>query len=395
MLFSTLFKSAVAATLIGSSIAQPVQHAHNQHKRGVVVVTQTETVVVTAGQNQVVGGQSTTLTFSTVNTDLAAPSSLSTTISRAAPVAGSSSGAFSYSADPSTSASSDDQTSTAVVSTTSSSTGSSSSTSAASTPSSSGSFSSGKGITYSPYTSSGACKSLSEVQSDFDNLKGYEVIRLYGVDCNQVENVLQAKGDNQKLFLGIYFVNDIQNGCDQIADAIEKYASWDHVYTVSIGNELVNGGEASVSQVGEYVESGRSALKSRGYSGPVVSVDTFIATINNPGLCEFSDYIAVNAHAYFDQNTVAEDAGDWLLLQIQRVWTACGANKNVFVTETGWPSKGDTYGKAVASKDAQTAAIDSIKSVVGDDAILFNAYNDLWKADGAQNCEKYWGIYSN
>lgn len=391
MLFSSLIKSAaVAAALIGSTVAQPVQHAHNQHKRGVVVVTQTETVVVTAGQNQVVGGQSTTLTFSTVDTALGAPSSLSTTVTRGAPVADASSGSFSYSADPSTttlsSSTGNGESSTAPSSSTSS---------AASVPSSSGSFKSGKGITYSPYTSSGQCKSLSEVQSDFENIKGYEVVRLYGVDCNQVENVLQAKADGQKVFLGIFFVDSIEAGCNQIADAVEKYASWDDVYTVSIGNELVNGGQASVSQVGQYVKAGRSALSSRGYNGPVVSVDTFIATINNPGLCEFSDYIAVNAHAYFDQNTVAEDAGEWLLLQIQRVWTACGANKNVFVTETGWPSKGDTYGKAVASKEAQTAAIDSIKSAVGDDAILFNAYNDLWKAPGAQNCEQYWGLYSN
>lgn len=394
MLFSKLINAAaVAATLIGSTVAQPVQHAHNQHKRGVVVVTQTETVIVTAGQNQVVGGQSTTVTFSTVNTDLAAPSSESTTVTREAPVVGASSASFSYSADPTTTlaSSADDETSTAVVSSTS--TGSS--TSAASTPSSSGNWSSGKGITYSPYTSSGACKSLSEVKSDLETIKGYEIIRLYGVDCNQVENVLQAKADGQKLFLGIYFVDAIEAGISQIASAIESYGSWDDVYTVSIGNELVNSGEASVSQIAQYVKTGRSALTSAGYSGPVVSVDTHVATINNPGLCEISDYVAINAHAYFDYNTEASGAGDWLLLQIQRVWTACGANKSVFVTETGWPSKGDTYGKAVASKDAQTAAIDSIRSTVGDDAILFTAFNDLWKADGAQNCEKYWGLYSN
>jgi len=404
MLFSKLIQSAaIAASLVGSTVANPVQHAHNQHKRGVVVVTETQTVVVTASQNQVVGGASGTLTFSTVDTALAAPSSLSTTISREGAVPGAST-ASSYSSastttlasSSSTAAETSSETSTTSSSSTEASDSSSSSSSASSvsTPSTSGDSSLGKGITYSPYSDSGSCKSLEEVKSDFSKIKDYEIVRIYGVDCNQVENVLQAKADGQKVFLGIYFMDQIEAGVKQIADAVEKYSSWDDVYTVSIGNELVNSGEATVEQVGQYVATGKSALKAAGYSGPIVAADTFIAIINNPGLCKYSDYMAINAHAYFDYYTVAEDAGSWLLLQIQRVWTACGADKNVFVTETGWPSKGDTYGKAVASKEAQDAAIKSIRSSAGNDAILFSAYNDMWKQPGAENCEQYWGIYS-
>lgn len=389
MRFQSLF---VAATMAASSVvAQPMQHVHNHHKReaepGLVVVTETEVVVVTAGVDQVVGGESTTQTFSTVNTAIAAPISLSTTVVMGAQVADSSAAAATYTPDSAvekiakeTSATS---TSTSAVST---------ATAKVSTDSS---LTQGKGITYSPYNSDGSCKSLSQVKSDFATIDGYQIIRLYGVDCNQVENVFQAKASGQKLFLGIYFMDQIEAGISQIASAVSKYGSWDDVYTVSIGNELVNSGQASVAQVGEYVATGRSALTSAGYSGPVVSVDTFIAVINNPGLCEYSDYIGVNAHAYFDYNTVAADAGPWVLNQIERVWTACGSNKNVFITESGWPHQGDTYGVAVASPEAQASAISSIRSTCGNDVILYTTFDDLWKANGAQNCEKYWGIYSN
>lgn len=376
MLFSSLFKSAFVASL---ALAAP-GHVHNEHKRDVVVVTEYQTVVVTASVNQVVGGADGTVTFSTLNTELGAPTSLSSTIVKEQQVHSEASAA--------------QPTTASQAQTTAETTTSAASTSAASTPTSSGSsnFSSGKGVTYSPYTSSGACKSLSEVQTDLAKLSGYEIIRLYGVDCNQVENVLQAKADGQKLFLGIYYVDDIEAGISQMASAIKQYGSWDDVYTVSIGNELVNSGAATVDQIASYVKSGRAALTSAGYSGPVVSVDTHVATINNPGLCDISDYIAINAHAYFDQNTLAEDSGDWLLLQIQRVWTACGGKKSVFVTESGWPHQGDTYGKAIASPEAQSSAISSLKQKVGDSVILFNAFDDLWKADGFLNCEKYWGF---
>jgi exo-beta-1,3-glucanase (GH17 family) len=379
MLFSSLIKTAaVAASLLTSAIAAPAAHLHNQHKRDVVVVTETEVVYITAGVPQAVAGESTTVTWSTVDTNLAAPTEVSSTVVLQAQVAG----ASTHVTDTSSVA--------AAVQTAAAST----STSAASLPTSSSSvsFTSGKGITYSPYTSSGACKSLSEVKSDLAQLSGYEIIRLYGVDCNQVENVLQAKAEGQKLFLGIYFVDQIAAGISEIAAAIKSYGSWGDVHTVSIGNELVNSGSATVDQIASYVATGRSALTAAGYTGPVVSVDTHIATINNPGLCDISDYVAINAHAYFDYNTEASGAGEWLLLQIQRVWSACGGSKSVLVTETGWPHQGDTYGVAVASPAAQAAAISSIKATCGSSAILFNAFDDLWKADGAQHCEKYWGL---
>ncbi|CAL9734791.1 probable family 17 glucosidase Scw4p [Monosporozyma servazzii] len=252
-----------------------------------------------------------------------------------------------------------------------------------------------KGITYSPYNADGTCKSADQVASDLANMKQYPAIRLYGVDCSQVENVMMAKQSNQKLFLGIYFMDQIEQGVETIKNAVNQYGSWDDVSTVSIGNELVNSNQATPSQVGGYISAGKSALQAAGYNGPVVSVDTFIAVINNPELCQYSDYMAVNAHAFFDQNTAAQDSGSWLLQQIQRVWSACDGNKNVVITESGWPSKGQTYGLAVPSKENQNAAIESITSTCGDDTFLYNAYNDYWKADGNLGVEKYWGILSD
>lgn len=381
MLFSNLVKSAaLAASLVAAAPA----HVHNEHKREVVYVTETRVVVVTAGAPQVISGADTTVTLDTVNTALASASASDSTYLREAQ--GTAVAVATTETEATTATTEAATTATTVEATTSTtSTSSVASSTATSTPK-------GKGVTYSPYTAAGACKSLDEVKADLAKLTSYEVIRLYGVDCSQVEHVLQAKTSSQKLFLGIYFMDAIEAGVSEMASAIASYGSWDDVITVSIGNELVNSGIATVSQVASYLSIGRAALTAAGYTGPVVSVDTHVATINNPGLCDLSDFVAINAHAYFDYNTVAADAGPWLLLQIQRVWSACGGAKHVYVTESGWPHQGDTYGVAIASTEAQTAAISSISSAVGDDVILFNAFDDLWKADGAQNCEKYWGF---
>lgn len=251
-----------------------------------------------------------------------------------------------------------------------------------------------KGISYSPYSDDGGCKSESTIKSEISEVSDYQIIRLYGTDCDQVANVLKHKGNSQKLFLGISSPNKISDEIKTMKSAINSHGSWDDVHTVSVGNELVNNNQATASQVGEYVDKAKTALKSAGYSGDVVSVDTFIAVINNPDLCDHSDYIAVNAHAYFDGGYAADSAGDWLKEQIQRVKKACGGKKGVLITESGWPSKGQTNKKAVPSKSNQKSAINSIVEKAGDSTIVFTTLNDLWKEDGQYGVEKYWGIYS-
>ncbi|KAM9916761.1 hypothetical protein OXX80_013494, partial [Metschnikowia pulcherrima] len=302
-----LFKSVVKAALVATVLAQPVQHQHHQHEKKDVI---TRTVVVTKGVEEAAA---------------AAP-----TQAAAASSAGSDSVVLSS------------------VVTSSVASGTASSASSVASSVSSGSFSAPvKGITYSPYAADGSCKAQSQVKSEIEALADYEIIRLYGVDCNQVEYVLAAMPSSQKLFAGIYFVDKIEEGVSTLAAAVKAANGWDQVHTVSIGNELVNSGAATVSQIKSYVDAGRTALTAAGYSGPVVSVDTFIAIRNNDGLCEVSDYIAANAHAYFDGGIAAANAGSWVAEQHEILTNLC-SNKDVLIVESGWPSQGDTNGKAVA-----------------------------------------------
>ncbi|KAG5359099.1 Cell surface mannoprotein MP65 [Yarrowia sp. C11] len=249
------------------------------------------------------------------------------------------------------------------------------------------------GMVYSPYNSDGTCKDAGAVKSDLSKLSNYEVIRIYGTDCNQVPNVLAGIAPHQKVFAGVFDVNDVDNSLQAIADAVKAHGGWDVIHTVSIGNELVNNGAMTASAMNQITNSSRQKLRGLGYQGPVVSVDTFIAVINNPELCDASDYMAVNAHAFFDGHIKAEGAGQWAVEQTQRVWTACNGKKEVMIAESGWPSSGGTNGVAVPSKDNQQKAIASLKSSIGNDCILFTAFNDYWKSPGAFAAEQYWGIF--
>ncbi|KAI1469436.1 glycoside hydrolase superfamily [Daldinia caldariorum] len=271
----------------------------------------------------------------------------------------------------------------------------SASSSAASPSASSGAL---HGVAYSPYKGNGECKTADEVDADFALIaKDYGVIRLYGVDCDQVATAYAAaKKYGNKLFLGIFDINAVEDGVSTMASGVQN--DWDIVDTVSVGNELVNDGGATVDQVLSALSQTRSLLRTAGYEGPVVIVDTFVAVLAHPELCDQSDYCAVNVHPFFDPNTGADGAGSFVTSTVSNIRSKLSdSSKRIVVTETGWPWQGEANGAAVPGMDQQTTALSSIKSAYASNAsnvILFTAFNDMWKKAEASTfmAEQFWGM---
>ncbi|KAI7573775.1 hypothetical protein KC343_g23448, partial [Hortaea werneckii] len=204
---------------------------------------------------------------------------------------------------------------------------------------------SGYSISYSPYNADGTCKDQNQVDMDFEQISGYSMVRTYGTDCNQTATVLNAvRAHGMKLFAGIFDISNIDGEVSNIIDATN--GDFSNIHTISVGNELVNNGQYSASDVVSAMNNARGQLSGAGYHGNVVTVDTFVAMIANPELCEASDYAAANCHAFFDGSVAAEDAGSFVLSQAQQVSKACGG-KNTWITESGWPTQGQSNGAAV------------------------------------------------
>lgn len=255
----------------------------------------------------------------------------------------------------------------------------------------------GKGITYSPYTKSGSCKTASEVALDIEMLSDYSIIRLYSVDCLGIENVIAAMSLSQKLFLGIWditaYATDLPSMAQQV---LTGSRGWLAVHTVSIGNEVVNAGTNTVAQVKSAVSLARLWFKTNAslYSGYIVAVDTLAAVMADSSMCDISDYLAVNCHPYFSA-IEASTSGTWLQQQVSSLQSHCSNGKSILITETGWPTFGNTLGEAVPSQSDQLAAIKAIGQAMGDQVIMFTTYNDYWKLPGSYNVEQHWGIYGD
>ncbi|CAO2656061.1 Nn.00g048640.m01.CDS01 [Neocucurbitaria sp. VM-36] len=262
----------------------------------------------------------------------------------------------------------------------------------------------GMGITYDPFTGSqdgASCKTEDEIASEFDKMTDYKAVRIYGLGCDIIplamKNVVKH---GQKLMAGAYLSKsgngeDLSKVIQTLKDAVDQYAggNWDVVQLFSVENERVNDHDMTASDVVDAINRGRTQLRSLGYNGPVGAVETVPATIDNPAICQASDVVMVNCHAFFDTNTKAQDAGTFVKSEVERVKSACNG-KRVVVTESGWPHQGDSNGEAVASPDNQRKALESINSNFNQDLFIHNAFDDMWKSDSAStfNAERFWGV---
>lgn len=253
-------------------------------------------------------------------------------------------------------------------------------------------------VAYAPYNADGSCKSAQQVMSDFGVIAAsYGMVRVYGVDCDQIPAVYAAaKANHLKVMYGIFSIDNLGDQIATLTAGIES--DWSDVDTVSVGNELVNNGQASPKQMLDAIAAARKLLSASGWNGPVVTVDTFVAALANPELCSASDYCAVNIHPFFDPNTPAEKAGTFVVNMVEALRKKLGdATARVRVTESGWPWQGSANGQAVPGVDQQEAAFNSIRAAFAsnpEDMVLFSAFNDRWKKaeEFTHYAEQYWGI---
>ncbi|KAI1333391.1 glycoside hydrolase superfamily [Xylariaceae sp. FL0255] len=259
------------------------------------------------------------------------------------------------------------------------------------------------GVTYTPYEtdSSGGCKTQEQVNSDIAAIAaaGITTLRVYSTDCSTLPFVGSAAASHGiKMILGIYIdapgcTADSPSVSEQIA-SIKAWGQWDMVSAIMVGNEATEDGFCTPSELASLIQSTKSQLS---YTGPYSTSETvniwqleeFTSVV-----CDVVDFVGANAHAYFNTQTTAAQAGQFVQSQLDIIDSVC-SGKEGRIMETGWPTQGVALGAAVPGVEEQYVAIKSIVEMVGDKAVLFSLTSDAWKGDStACQCEAYWGCAS-
>ena len=250
-------------------------------------------------------------------------------------------------------------------------------------------------ITYTPYTSTGACKAASDVAADMVIIKaaGFSTVRIYATDCNGLQNVgagCQAVG--LKMILGVFIESSgISAAQEQVTDII-AWGQWDLVELIVIGNEAIFNGYCTPSELASFISSSKSAFSAAGYSGPCTTTEPLnVLQEYTEIICEVVDVVGCNIHAFFNGDVDASQAGAFVAGQLQIVDGLCAGLTGINL-ETGWPSAGNSCnGVACPTPENQAIAIAAIVAAAGGQSAILSYENDLWKDPGAFGCEQSWG----
>ncbi|KAF7591491.1 hypothetical protein BBP40_001480 [Aspergillus hancockii] len=249
------------------------------------------------------------------------------------------------------------------------------------------------GMTYSPYTNEGGCQSKSQVLQDVATIakKGFSHIRVYSTDCNSLEYIGEAaKQNGLKLIIGVFISSTGISGAQEQVTAITKWAQWDLVTLIVVGNEAIQNGYTDASSLAGFISSCKSSFSAAGYSGQITTTEPInVWQSSGSALCSVIDVLGANLHPFFNADVTPDQAGSFVKSQIKALEGVC--NKDVVNLETGWPSEGSANGKAVPGTAQQAAAIKALVEEVGSQSVFFSYSNDLWKDAGEFNVERYWG----
>lgn len=249
-------------------------------------------------------------------------------------------------------------------------------------------------MTYTPYDTTGACKTADQVNSDVAEIakKGFSSLRVYSTDCSALQNVGNAVAANGlKMILGVFIASgDLSDAQEQVSQ-IASWARWNIVDLILVGNESIQDGYVSGSTLAGFVSSAKGAFKAAGYNGPVSTTEPLDSWQANTGvLCGVVDVVAVNIHPFFNAATDAAGAGAFVASQLKIVDGLC-PGKQGYNVETGWPNAGNCNGAACPGPILQSIAVASIIEAAGDRSVILSFANDDWKNPGPFNVEQHWG----
>jgi exo-beta-1,3-glucanase (GH17 family) len=287
---------------------------------------------------------------------------------------------------------------TAAATTTAAPVESSTSSAVATSTPSSGSGITGEGqygMTYSPYTESGNCKTKQEVLKDIKVIKqkGFNLVRVYSSDCSGLEFIGDAcKELGLNMIVGVYIDSTGTSGAQEQVQAIAKWAQWSMVELIVVGNEAIQSGYCDAGSLATFIASAKSTFKAAGYTGQVTTTEPINVwqQYGASSLCSSVDLVGANIHPFFNAEVTAEKAGEFVAAEFKILEKIC-SGKDVINLETGWPNAGESNGAAVPGVSEQATAVKSIAKAVGSKSIFFSYSNDLWKSPGDFDVEQHWG----
>lgn len=204
---------------------------------------------------------------------------------------------------------------------------------------------------------------------------------------DQIPRIAHEKG--LKTFVGAWLDSDLENNEKEIENII-RLGQAGHADLIAIGNEVLLRDDLEVEQLIEYIRRVKKAVP----NVQVGYVDAYYMYVNFPEIVDEVDVLFANCYPFWEYCAL-EISVEYMKKMYDLVKQAA-KGKPVVISETGWPTKGTTYGAAVPSyENAMRYFIHTFEWANKENIHLFyfSSFDEAWKISHEGEYGAYWGLW--
>jgi exo-beta-1,3-glucanase (GH17 family) len=198
-----------------------------------------------------------------------------------------------------------------------------------------------------------------------------------------------AKEMGIKTLVGAWLGTDEEKNQQEIENLIQL-AKDGFVDIAAVGNEVLYRNDLSKDELLNIIRHVKNEIPGI----PVGYVDAYYEFVQHPDISELCDVILCNCYPFWEGTDFNYSLQH--MQQMHQEAVTAGKGKRVIITETGWPSKGETLGNAIPSHinalkyfvNTQLWAMDENIEV-----FYFSSFDESWKVGAEGEVGAYWGIW--
>ena len=251
------------------------------------------------------------------------------------------------------------------------------------------------GIDFSPYMDGqnpnfGSQVDREQVKERLTIIAPYTIwIRTYGTE-NGLEYIGPVAHEmGRKTAIGAWLSSDTEANDRQINELINE-AKAGYVDLAIVGSETLLRNDLSEDELIEYIR--RFKQEAPGIN--VTTADTYSELLNHPRVMAECDVIMYNSYPYWEGTSI-DNAIEMQDSRYKNLVNQVGS-KPIIISETGWPSEGNTIGSAVPSPENSARYFNDFVSWARKNNVqyfYFEAFDETWKANYEGPQGAHWGIW--
>jgi GPH family glycoside/pentoside/hexuronide:cation symporter len=249
------------------------------------------------------------------------------------------------------------------------------------------------GLCFSPYEEG---QNIGDVLSEEQIRRRLEIIKPHVkwirtfscMDGNELTPKI-AKELGLKTIVGAWIGINREKNQDEI-DSLVKLAKEGYVDIAVVGNEVLLRNDLIEDGVLSYLKEVKDKLPNI----PVTYADAYYKFIEHPDLLEACDTILINCYPFWEGTDINHSTS--YLRTMYNLIKSKAEDKEVIISETGWPDDGQTIDSAVPSEINAMQYFININKWAKDQNVplfYFSSFDESWKVHHEGDVGESWGIW--